>query len=160
MKIKNILLAALLCFVASSVQAQLNKGGTGPRNPDDLRREVEIFNGCASKVVTLNGTATSTQITTGSGVLAGIEITSYNTAGQTTATPFAIEVFDVAATADINGFTSAKLVADQLGGGVSGAPTQPGARNNPFRPVQFSNGIALRWASSADKGSVAVYWIK
>ena len=175
-KIKNILLAAVLGMAFSPFAiAQLTPNGVGARDPDDLERSVELFQGCDKLVVSFNGVAQTRLITSGKGILCGVEINSVSS-GQAPTTPLPITFYDVAS---VSGVTLAstslgnvnKIVADQfLGplapmtavslGGAYTTVSWAGTRNNTFRhPVKFSNGIVIDHGA-VNHGTISVYWIK
>lgn len=155
---KFLLLGAL--FVgALSAQAQVGLKGIGSTGADDLVKSVEVFNGCEYKVVSLTGTAGSTQITTGCGVLTAIELQAVTTLGATSATAFGVEVYDSATTTGLT-FGIPKLTPDQVGGGMVNSQTGARSNNPQIRPVRFLNGIAIKYPSGAEKGTIGFYWIK
>ena len=169
----SIIMALFVC--AFTVNAQLPKG-TGARNPDDITRQVELFVGCESKVVTLGGANAWNTITKGSGVLVGVEIVSGNESQSPTA-PFLLELFDKASASEVmlaatSMGDSNRIVASQLGGpapiftttslgGAFSASSMANTRNNGYRiPVKFNNGIVLQNTTAANYSKVTVYWMK
>lgn len=163
--------------MALSVNAQLPQG-TGARNPNALTKQVELFVGCESKVVTFAGANAWTPITQGPGVLVGVEIVSGNESNAPTA-PFLLELWDKASASEVMLAATSlgdanRIVASQIGGPINlntGMPTSLGgaftatsmasARNNGFRiPIKFTNGIVLQNTTAANYSKVTVYWMK
>lgn len=174
MKNKVMLIACALFLGAFSVSAQLTVQGTGARNPDDLQRQVELFNGCQSRVVSFGGTAATQLITSGRGVLAQVEMVSTSESGAPTA-PWGIEFFDAASLSDVTLATTSlgnanKIIANQFGiptlsgaslGGAYTTLSQASVRNNLIqKPVQFNNGIVIRNSTAATNCQITIYWIK
>lgn len=167
---------AAIFALALNVNAQLPKG-TGARNPDDLVRQVELFVGCESKVVTFAGANAWTTITKGSGVLVGVEIVSGNESNAPSA-PFLLEFWDKASASEVMLASTSlgdanRIIASQLGG----PPVQPltaasiggtfttsslaNTRNNSFRiPIKFTNGIVMQNSTAANYSKATVYWMK
>ena len=150
--------ATILLLGINMASAQTTKSGTGARNPDDLKKEVEIFLEADSYVASLGGAATVV-VTTGKGILTAFELQAINSTGGTTSTPYGLEIFDASTSAEAAIFGTKKIIADQIGGGQ--VNSLAGVRNNTFRhPVRFNNGIVVKMPSGATNGSWSVNWKK
>lgn len=174
--LKFAVLGALLCLGAFSASAQLATEGTGSRDAQSLRKEVELFIGCERKIVSFNGVAQNRMIVTGRGVFCGLEIVSA-TEGGASVVPWKLSFHDAASISDVT-LSSAStdyslaLIADQYGGpvgpftlaswgGAFTSTSMANTRNNQFRqPIKFNKGIMMQNGSAANQGSVAVYWLK
>ncbi len=172
-----ILLAATLCFGGLELFAQVERGsGTGPRNPANLTSFVEVFNGCETTIVSFNGVAQTRLITSGRGVLAGVEINSV-TEGNAAKVPWRVSFYDAASLSDVTLAStsygnSQKIVADQFGGSLSDfSPASVGGafvdtslgnvRHNSYHtPIKFKNGIVIENGSAANHGSMTIYYLR
>lgn len=168
-------LGVVLGLGALNVSAQLDSAATGPRSPGALTKYVELFNGCESLVVSFDGTARTRLVTSGRGVLTGVNINS-TSEGSATTVPWRVSFYDAASLSDVTlASTSlgnaAKIVEDQIGGPLPYAVVSVGGSftttsnanvrpNTVERPVQFNNGIVIENGSAANHGSMGIYWIK
>lgn len=166
-----------LVAITSLSFGQLAEKDTSNRGQTSVQKQVELFLGAHYKVVSLNGTAQTVQITKGEGVLTGYDIVSASNGGAIT-TIEQIKVYDLASTsgllqssASVGGVLpdSSKIIPDILEGpinvaslgGVFTSASIANVRSQEYRhPIRFENGITISIPANATHGAVSFRWKK